>query len=287
MTERLLAPLTSLPPLFDVNAAVGDWPFRRLPCNTVERLLERMDRLGVRRAAVSRLENVFYKDCLAGNRELHALIAPHAGRFVPLYAVNPAFPGWQADLEPLRPRAGPRRRPWGPPALPRLSRIRARRRRGGALLERAAALDVPVVVSTRLEDERTHHWLCRVAPVPPDALGAAIATAPGARWVVCGLRAPQVRAVWRGLTAAGAAERARVLFDLSFVQGPIDECQLLADAVGVERLAFGTNLPLTIPESTALALAYADLPADAIARIGAGNAARYFGLDVGLDRPGA
>src|SRR5687768_11080566 len=98
-SASLLAPLKALPPLFDVNAAVGDWPFRRLPCNTVERLLERMDRIGIQRAAVSRLENVFYKDCLAGNRELHELIAPHASRFLPLYTINPAFPGWDTDLE--------------------------------------------------------------------------------------------------------------------------------------------------------------------------------------------
>ena len=279
MTARLLAPLKSLPPLVDVNAAVGDWPFRRLPCNTIERLLERMDRLGIRQAAVSRLENVFYKDCLTGNRELHALIAPHAERFVPLYTINPAFPGWQGDLDICVRELGLAAGRGGLRLYPGYHRYALDGGEAARLLERAVALDVPVAVSSRLEDERTHHWLCKVPPVPPEALSAAVAAAPGVRWVVCGLRAPQVRAVWLGLTAAGVADRARVLFDLSFVQGPIDECQLLAEAVGAERLAFGTNLPLTVPEAAALALAYADLPPDAVARIAAGNAARHFGLE--------
>src|SRR5688572_6798807 len=91
--------MNALPELIDVNCAVGEWPFRRVPCNTVERLLERMDRLHIARAAVSRLEAVFHKDCLVANRELAALVAPHAGRFFPLYTVNPGFPGWEDDLE--------------------------------------------------------------------------------------------------------------------------------------------------------------------------------------------
>ena len=270
--------IPALPPLFDANCAVGEWPFRRVPCSTLDRLLARMDRLGVRRAAVSRLENVFFKDCLVGNRELAALIAPHTDRFLPLYTINPVFPGWDDDLDICvrelglaAGRGGIRLYPSyhaypldGPPAA--------------ALLERAATLDVPVAVNVRLEDERTHHWLVKVPAVPADQLTAAVATHPNVRWLICGLRAPQISAVWRALGENGAAEKARVLFDLSLVQGPIDECRLLVEFVGAERLAFGTNLPLTVAESPVMALAYAALPLGTKAQIGAGNAERLFGL---------
>jgi predicted TIM-barrel fold metal-dependent hydrolase len=277
-TAALLAPIKALPPLFDVNAAIGDWPFRRVPCNTPERLIERMDRLGIQRAAVSRLENVFYKDCLVGNRELHQLIAAHSDRFLPLFTINPAFPGWEADLDICQRELGLVHGAAGIRLYPTYHQFALDGEPAARLLARAVVLDVPVVLSARLEDERTHHWLCRVPALTPDSVAAVIAAFPAVRWVVCGLRAPQVRAVWRTLQSRPDSAGLQIVFDLSLVQGPIDECQLLTDAVGAERIAFGTNLPLTVPESATLALAYSDLPPATIAQIGAGNATRHFGL---------
>ena len=65
-----------------------------------------------------------------------------------------------------------------------------------------------------------------------------------------------------------------VAFDLSLVQGPLDECALLVESVGSDRLVFGTNLPLTIAESPLLALQYADLPDAVKARLCRDNARR-------------
>jgi predicted TIM-barrel fold metal-dependent hydrolase len=206
------------------------------------------------------------------------LLAPHRDRFVPLFTINPAFPGWEEDLDVcvrdlglaagragLRLHAGYHQYALdGPDAA--------------ALLARAAQLDVPVAVSARLEDERTHHWLVKVPPVSAEAIAAAIVGRQGVRWLVCGLRATQIRALWRRLDAQGASG-ARVLFDLSLVQGPIDECRLLVEDVGAERLAFGTGLPLTTAEAPALALACADLAPGVAAQIAGGNAAALFGLE--------
>ena len=275
---ELLRPVAALPPLFDANAAVGDWPFRRLPCNTIERLLARMDALGIRRAAVSRLENVLYKDCLAGNRELVGLLAPHRDRFVPLFTVNPAFPGWEEDLELCVQDLGLAAGRAGLRLYPSYHQYPLDGPDAAAFLARAAQLDVPVAVSARLEDERTQHWLAKVPAVSAEVLTAAIAAYQDVRWLICGLRATQIRAVWRSLDAQGAAG-ARILFDLSLVQGPIDECRLLAEAVGAERLAFATGLPLTIAEAPALALAYAGLAPDATAQIASGSAAALFQLE--------
>jgi predicted TIM-barrel fold metal-dependent hydrolase len=274
---ELLEALKGEPALFDANSAVGDWPFRRVPCNTVERLLERMDALNIRRAAVSRLENVFYKDCLAGNRELAALLAPHPERFVPLFTINPAFPGWEQDLDICVEELGLQRGRGGLRLYPTYHHYAIDGPEAGALLARAEAMQAPVAVSVRLEDERTHHWLCKVPAIAPDPLAAAVIAFPNVRWVLCGLRAPQIRAVWRTLSS-GARAPAHVLFDLSLVQGPIDECALLVNAVGADRLAFGTNLPLTVAEAPAMALAAADVPAATKAQIGSGNAQRLFNL---------
>lgn len=271
--------MNALPELIDVNCAVGEWPFRRVPCNTVERLLERMDRLRIARAAVSRLEAVFYKDCLVANRELAALVAPHAGRFFPLYTANPGFPGWEDDLEIVVAELGLTSGRGGLRLYPSYHAYALDGPEAAPLLARAQEMGVPVAVTARLEDERTHHWLCKVRPVPPAAIAAAIAAFPGVRWIVGGLRAREIAAVGHELAAGAAAPAVgegggTVLFDLSLVQGPLDECALLARAVGVQRLAFGTNLPLTVAESPLLALQHADLPPDELALIAAGNAQR-------------
>src|SRR5688572_5748468 len=84
--------------MIDANAYLGEWPFRRLPQRTPEAMLRKMDALGIEQAVVSRLENVFFKDLLVGNRELHALVRQHPDRFIPAFTINPAFPGWREDL---------------------------------------------------------------------------------------------------------------------------------------------------------------------------------------------
>lgn len=265
--------------LIDVNCHLGEWPFRRLPCTTVDRLLQRMDQLGIARALVSRLENVFFKDCLAGNRELAALVAPHSEHLLPLYTCNPAFPGWEVDLEICVEELGLAPGRGGVRLHPNYHAYAIDGPEAAALLSRAQAASLPVAVTMRLEDERTHHWLCKVPAVPLPALVEAMAAFPHIRWIVAGLRAPQIATIWRELTARGAADATQVLFDLSLVQGPLDECALLGAQVGVERLAFGTNLPLTVPEAPLLALQHAELPEADKALIAAGNARRL------LDEP--
>src|SRR5262245_8580128 len=85
--------------MIDANAYIGEWPFRAIDYTTPDSLLRKMDAMGVEKAIVSRLANVFYKDVLVGNRQLHAIVRRHPDRFVPAYTINPAFPGWEEDLQ--------------------------------------------------------------------------------------------------------------------------------------------------------------------------------------------
>ena len=124
-----------------------------------------MDKLRIERAAVSRLENVFLKDCLVGNRELAALIAPHADRFVPFYTVNPAFPGWEDDLRLCQEELGLAPGAGGIHLHPNYHAYDLAGRGAAALLEHAQDAGLPVRVATGLEDPRTQHWLVQVPPL--------------------------------------------------------------------------------------------------------------------------
>ena len=85
--------------IFDGNAFIGEWPFRRLAHNTGEGLLRLMDRHGVDKAAVSSLFALFYKDCAVANRRLAEEIKGRGDRLIPVGTINPAFPGWEDDLK--------------------------------------------------------------------------------------------------------------------------------------------------------------------------------------------
>ena len=261
----------TLSPLVDLNCYLGEWPFRRYPCTTVDRLLTRMNTLRIERAAVSRLENVFLKDCLVGNRELAALIAPHADRFVPFYTVNPAFPGWEDDLALCQEELGLAPGAGGIQLHPNYHAYDLAGGAAAALLGRVQDAGLPVRVATGLEDPRTQHWLVQVPPVANATLASAIAAFPALRWIIAGLSTGPILSLWRELADHRPPE---VVFDLALVQGPLDECALLVESVGADRLVFGTNLPLTIAESPLLALQYADLPEAVKAQICRGNARR-------------
>ena len=97
--------------------------------------------------------------------------------------------------------------------------------------------------------------LCDDPGYAPDS--NAIIAFPALRWIIAGLSTGSILGLWRDLEAHRPPE---VVFDLSLVQGPLDECALLVESVGADRLVYGTNLPLTIAESPLLALQYADLP---------------------------
>ncbi len=81
---------------FDFNCFVGNWPFFRVRCNTLEKLAEKHRSCGIEGGFVSALESIFYQDpyeaelllaqAVKGTNYRHAMI------------LNPTLPGWKDDL---------------------------------------------------------------------------------------------------------------------------------------------------------------------------------------------
>ena len=264
---------------FDANSYLGEWPPRRLngdralsPRELVEHRQELMDRRGIRRAAVSRLEGVFLKDASVANRELFDLVRENE-RFLPVYTLNPTFPDWREQLERCIQEWGLAPGKAGLRLLPSYHGYPLDAPAVDRFLEAAAPLRVPLLLPVQLEDARMHHPAMQV----PDLLSADVAALvnrwPEVHWIVCGATAAQIASTARLL---GAAAQCR--FDISRVQGPVDSVRMLHERVGVERLVFGTNLPLHVCESPIMELADAHLPADEDAAVRFGNAHQAFGL---------
>lgn len=255
--------------MIDANAYLGNWPFRKLKYSTHFAFLEKMDALGIEKAVVSPLENVFYKDQLAGNRHLHSEVNHHPDQFLPAYTINPTFPGWEEDLAICVEEFGMRVMR----LHPNYHQFSLDSAEGKTVLDAARGHGFVVIITTGLEDTRHHHPLVKVPDVPGEQVAAAVSAHPDVRFLVAAANFSGISAIW-----SQCAPAQNLHFEISRVQGPVGDIEKLCATIGADRVLLGTNLPLHVPEAATLAIEHAKITADERAKIEHGNAARLFGL---------
>ena len=254
--------------MIDSNAYVGEWPFRRLPHSQPANLLRKMDALGIEMAVVSRLENVFFKDLLVGNRELHAIAQAHPDRFMPAYTINPAYPGWDEDLQICLDDLGARNLR----LHPNYHQYELLGRENLRLLEIARERNLLVMIAIGLEDVRHHHALVRVPDVAAGDIAQTVNAFPQVRFLVTGGRFGEVASIWRGVD-----KRENLFVENSRVQGPIHDVAKLCDIIGPDQVLFGSNSPLHYHESAKLSIeTEAQVSAAVKRKLLHDNAARLF-----------
>ena len=69
-----------------------------------------------------------------------------------------------------------------------------------------------------------------------------------------------------------------VYIENSRVKGPIHDAEKLCHLMGSERVLFGTNSPITTPESPKMSIEHAGLLSADKQKLSHGNACRLFGL---------
>ena len=63
--------------MYDINTALGHWPFRRVPYATAGELRRILEDAGIEGAAAVNTHGLFYKNCHDANLELADWIRPH------------------------------------------------------------------------------------------------------------------------------------------------------------------------------------------------------------------
>lgn len=251
----------------DLNAWVGDYPYRRLPATGVTDLLASMDAVRIDRAWVGALPAAFRRDPAADNAALYETIAPHRGRLAPAPAVHPGLPRWERDLSEAAERGATAIR-----AYPSQWALAPAGEAMRHLAAACAALDLPLLLTARFEDVRQRHPLDVAPDLEPGAVRALLRAEPGLQLVV---GAPSRSLIEETHWGSTSEESGRVSWDLSHLWGPPeDEVAHLVATIGAERFVLGTHWPLRVMEAALAKLELLDVPDEARRMIEGENARR-------------
>ena len=222
--------------LVDTNVSLFHWPFRRLPFDSADRLVNKLGQLGIVEAWASGLDALLHRDVSAVNERLWLQCAKHK-MLRPVGAVNFALPGWERDLQQCAEGGMHAIRIY--PSFHGYDLADA-----GPLLTAAESAELILQIVVIMEDPRTQH---RLARVPETDLAPLAALAKGHPKLAIQLLNYRPR-------AADMQELARcsnVYFDTSRVES-VDGVPRLVDQVSARRVLFGSLAPLLIPEAAVI-----------------------------------
>jgi uncharacterized protein len=254
--------------VIDVNLYCGEYPFRRLPETRGRGLLQLMDAARVEYGVVTPFAGIFYKDNLDGLRA--AVEAVETGGKIRFWAVlNPAFPGWEADMDAALTLPGVA----GVRLFPRYHRYRLMDPPVVALMGRAAERGVPVNIAARLVDDRLHHWLLNVPPLDVPEVGGLVKQCPATTIVLSHFYSAEI-----GSLAAVVNAHPAAYVDIGCCKPNVVWWTTVTRQIDVSRLLFGTGAPLYYYAGAWLSLHSSELEEAARQRIAHGNAAELFGF---------
>lgn len=233
--------------IVDTNASLGHWPFRRLSHNTAAGLLGLMDGYGIAQAWVGALEGIFYRDLTAANEGLREAITGHEDRLLPWAVINPAFPGWEEDVQEAEAAGFV-----GVRLYPNYHGYTLTDGGLRDLLGAARARHWPVAIYHKVQDERLHHWHMAVPPTDMTGLNKLVEDFPQVPLLVMGQGVP-FAAQYASLFAGS-----RLYMDISRCEGVAGVADLVRLA-GPEHVLFGSHAPLFYLESAVLKIQEAGL----------------------------
>ena len=255
--------------IFDANAHIGHWPFRRLHTTTADGLLRMLDRAGIDRAAVAHTHAVFYRDAQPANAELYEALEPHRDRLFPLATVNPEYAGWRDDVTQCVEEWGMR----GLRLYPTYHRYDLAGDAAAELLADAEARGLPVSIPAAFEDPRQRHHLDTAPDLTEHPVAFAARRFPRLRFLITNSPLTTIDMVARHIPSQD-----NVCFDVSALPGPeADAARRAYDVLGPSRLLLGSHAPFKYPQVALLRIQATGAPEDDRCAMLGRNAARLFG----------
>ncbi len=229
-------------PRVDVNAFIGEYPFRSVPHPDPDALVRVMDREEIAQAWVASLPAVWHRDPTHANDALIARLAPHASRLRAVPTIRPDWPQWRDALGRCADHNVPAIR-----AYPVHWGLGADDERLTQLAAECAGQGMALLLTVRFEDLRQRHALDVAGDLPAASVRELARADTGARIIVTAASRDMIEEVHWGLTPN---ERAKVWWDISWLWGPPeDHLAHLLRTIGSERFVFGTGWPLRLAQT--------------------------------------
>lgn len=229
--------------LIDTNAYLGRWPFRRTPCDELDRLLELYQRYRISEAWVSSLEGLFHRDLGGLNHRLYQTCRTvKQMRLVPFGSVNPRLPDWKEDLR----RCAQQYKMPGIRLHPNYHRYRLDEPVFAQLLDLAEQYGLLVQLAVRMEDGRVQDERFFVPDVDLKPLGQLLQGRSGVRIMLLNSFTNEARPLLPPLVQSG-----QVWVEIATLEG-LGALEHAVQHLRADRIAFGSHLPLFCLESALL-----------------------------------
>ena len=243
----------------DLNCYSGNWPFFRVRYNTVEKIAELHSRCGIEGGFISAIEAIFYQDPyeaelqlakqLEGTPYMHAMI------------LNPTIPGWKDDLA----------------RAVRDLNIRAIRIMPGfhgyelsnPVLNEVCDLlhtyHLPLILTLRIRDERTA-WMIAPRTFPVDEIANFLDNHKDTTTLLACTRVKEIFALQPQFEG-----RSNLFTDVSGFKDGNYTVENISNAIGSDRIVYGSSAPLLEMQSTTIIVDRAKLPEEVKQAIFSGN----------------
>ena len=223
--------------MLDINAYVGNWPFKRVKFNTCEALKNRMDQFGVDLSVVSNLNGIFYKNTQQANEELYSEIQSKMAfqdRFIPFAVINPIYAGWKYDINKCVNNMGMK----GIRLYPKYHDYELSDPACVEAVKYARDHDLPVAFSFRMVDSRQRSWIDIETEWDLKDIVPIIQEVPDAKYIFLNL----ANSVKLNDEEERILKSADMVIDTS--GRSVNEFPELLDRFGATKFAFGSHSPI-------------------------------------------
>ena len=246
--------------MIDINTALGNWPFQRFSQSTPAKLSKHLKQEGISRALVSSIDAIFYPDPDVYNRLLAASLKPFP-ELLPVFTVNPILANWEKIVDSSKVKTVK--------IYPGYHNYSLLSDPVYSLAEKLIKNKMSLMIQMRVEDERLHHPLCQIPPVPVADIVKFAEKYPSLPVIcLCPYFAELVP-----LTS----NTENVYVDISFVETMNIITRVLRD-VPAEKILFGSHTPFLYTRAATMKTEYAEIDKKTLKMITETNAKKIFKL---------
>lgn len=242
--------------LFDINTAIGHWPFQQLPYESAAALEAHLKKYDISGALTVNTHGLFYRDVQNANIELAQWIGGNPF-FTGCASINPAYPQWEKDLQRCVEEFNFRAMRLTPP----YHGYEADSPLTDKALDAAEKFDIPVLIPQRIMDLRQRHHLDVSNIVAPETIFELAKRHPLCRIVCTETLISDVELVQLAPLKNVSIELSRQLTGFSGV------FRRVADTIGADRILFGSGAPFKEVLPSVIKILDSGLPEEALHKI--------------------